>query len=185
MRYVDSDFKQHLLQRQADIDRALSTFIKVEPPSKERTVADKVKDAGPLLERIVKLHFLRHRLGLFYPYSRSQERYVEPDATTNELIDLLHKTLMRAKASVDSWGGQLYFVYLPERDRYIDASVVYYRDQVLRAVKEVGIPLIDIHPAFRVQDDPLALFPLRRIGHYNGRGHYIVAEEVLRHISQN
>ena len=54
------------------------------------------------------------------------------------------------------------------------------RPHVLRAVRNLGIPLIDIDNAFRPQPDPLALFPFRRLGHYNEAGHRLVAEEVLR-----
>jgi len=39
----------------------------------------------------------------------------------------------------------------------------------LGLVRALQIPMIDIEPAFRLQGDPLSLFPFRRFGHYNGR----------------
>lgn len=51
-----------------------------------------------------------------------------------------------------------------------------------RLVQQID-ELLDIHPAFRAQGDPLALFPFRRLRHYNQEGHRIVAQEVLRSIS--
>ena len=41
------------------------------------------------------------------------------------------------------------------------------------------MPLIDLDHAFRAHPDPLALFPFRRLGHYNEAGHRLVAEAVL------
>jgi hypothetical protein len=91
------------------------------------------------------------------------------------------KLCEKEKKSVESWGGRLYFVYLPDRDRYAGrTSAPDARVHVLHAVRNLGIPLIDIDNAFRPQPDPLALFPFRRLGHYNEAGHRLVAEEVLR-----
>jgi hypothetical protein len=44
----------------------------------------------------------------------------------------------------------------------------------------MNIPIIDIHSVFASRREPLALFPLRRFGHYTEEGHRLVAEEVLR-----
>jgi hypothetical protein len=46
------------------------------------------------------------------------------------------------------------------------------------------LPVIDIHPAFQAQNDPLALFPLRiGLGHYHEAGNRLVAQEILHFIS--
>ncbi len=37
-------------------------------------------------------------------------------------VDLLIDVLLQAKKSVDQWGGNLYFVYLPARSRYVPAQ---------------------------------------------------------------
>jgi len=81
-------------------------------------------------------------------------------------------------------GARLHFVYLPERERYSEpTNALAVREQVLLSVKKAGISLIDIHDAFQAQKDPLALFPLRRMGHYNEQGHQVVGETVVRNIS--
>ena len=36
----------------------------------------------------------------------------------------------------------------------------------LGLARELGIPIIDLDPAFRSSRDPLALFPFRQVGHY-------------------
>ena len=187
MRYLTGQFSQRLVDRQYQIDQALLAFINAATSDflsdgKERTLTEKIDATTLLMKRLVKLDSLRQRLGLVY--GDSQQVNADADPVTKTLIDLLDTTLRKAKTSVDGWGGKLYFVYLPDRDRYVDPSAVYQRDEVLRTVKQMGIPLIDIHSVFRSQGDPLALFPFRRLGHYNERGHRIVAEEVLRQLSR-
>ena len=99
-------------------------------------------------------------------------------------MELLDRALRAAKATVDDWGGKLYFVYLPERDSYLDSNrLVADRAQVLASSATAGIPLIDLYQAFGSQSDPLDLFPFRRLGHYNEKGHRLVGDEVLRTIS--
>ena len=183
MRYLQSDFRQPLLQRQTEIDQALEAFIKariasfrpVEKPPE--TFSNRVSRSLFLLEELVKLSHLRRKLGLAYGSHRSQEE----DLIETSLMDSLEQALREGKKSVESWGGRLYFVYLPDRDRYAGrTSAPDARAHVLHAVRNLGIPLIDIDNAFRPQPDPLALFPFRRLGHYNEAGHRLVAEEVLR-----
>jgi hypothetical protein len=176
MRYLTSDFRQGLLSKQPDIDRALAAYV------------ERVKDASKphiRLREFIRLHYLRESLEALY---RGQDRkfdqaYVPPAYSMAE-IELLGRILFRAKATVSAWGGTLYFVYLPEWQRYSNAALANKdRGQVLALVKALGLPLIDLHPAFAAQSDPLALFPFRLEGHYNAKGHRLVAEEVLRSIN--
>jgi hypothetical protein len=183
MRYLQSDFRQPLLQRQTDIDQALEAFIKTRiasfrPAGKpQATFSHKISRSLFLLEELVKLNHLRRMLGLVY----GSYRYEEENPGEQSLMDSLKQALQEGKKSVESWGGMLYFVYLPERDRYTHPTrALSAREHVLRAVRNLGIPLIDLDNAFRPHPDPLALFPFRRLGHYNEAGHQLVAEEVLR-----
>ena len=104
--------------------------------------------------------------------------------TTKRVMDLFDRAVRETKATVDRWGGRLYFVYLPERDSCFDSSrTLADRTQVLSIVEAAGVPVIDLYPVFRSQSDPLALFPFRRLGHYNEKGHRLVGDEVLQTIS--
>jgi hypothetical protein len=94
---------------------------------------------------------------------------------------LFRQVITQANELVSQWGARLYFVYLPAWERYgYPANARKDRDRVLSMIKSLDIPLIDIHSAFESQRDPLALFPFRRFGHYNEKGHRLVAEELLR-----
>ena len=97
-------------------------------------------------------------------------------------MDVFHEIMFQAKTQVEAWGGQLYFVYLPEWARYSDyiSWGETKRSHVLTLIEGLAIPVIDIDPAFQAHGDPLSLFPFRRVGHYTETGHRLVAQEVLR-----
>jgi hypothetical protein len=187
MRYLERDFSQNLLGRQPEIDQALAKYIETEKavravPPKPMTMAETIGRARSVLGALLKLNALRQRFGLVYGDSSQSSQYTEADVKTT--MDLLDSAVREAKATVDAWGGKLYFVYLPERDSCIDSSrSVGDRAQIMNIVKRKGIPLIDLHRAFRAQSDPLVLFPFRRLGHYNQQGHRFVGDEVLKSIS--
>ena len=103
-----------------------------------------------------------------------------------ENVDLFREILSEAQSRVSAWGGTLYFVYLPgfaRYDNYWDMASEE-RPRIMNLVRMLDIPLIDIDPAFQAQKDPLSLFPFREPGHYNEKGHQLVAEEVLKIISR-
>jgi hypothetical protein len=102
-------------------------------------------------------------------------------------MDLFGAIVAEARRTVDGWGGSLYLVYLPERERYAVPSVAELdetnRARVRAIADSLGVPVIDIHEAFEAHGDPLALFPFRRRGHYNEEGHRLVGNAALAAIS--
>jgi hypothetical protein len=184
MRYLERNFKQGLLARQSEIDEALTQYVANElakgRPVRRKPVAKQSPGLTAVVEDVVKLGTLRQKLGLAF------DRHVQLPEFTETTLELFRKILSEAKTTVAGWGGTLYFVYLPSWERYGDpdrASVD--RDQVLRVVKDVGIPLIDINPVFQAHPDPVSLYPFRRWGHYNKEGHRVVGEAVLKSVASN
>jgi lysophospholipase L1-like esterase len=106
----------------------------------------------------------------------------DPELAMN--MGLFKQILLQAKALVGTWGGRLYFVYLPERQRYAYPKTASNdRDAVLTMLKSVGIPFIDMHLVFQAQSHPLDLFPFRIGFHYNAEGYRLIAEEVLHSVT--
>ena len=142
MRYLEGNFSQTLLGRQAEIDRALAAYIEREKaasavPQRPRTMAETMGRARHLLGSLIKLNALRQRFGLVYGDFSQSSQYMGSDV--NAMMDLLDRALREAKATVDTWGGRLYFVYLPERDSCIDSSRgVGDRAQIITIVRRVG-----------------------------------------------
>jgi len=186
MRYLKGDFNQGLLARQNDIDQALIDYIDRETAeAKNKKAKEQNSDVNDVYDLLgfVKLAALRGRLGLIYGNTVKEAELLSDVQGPN--VDLFREILSQAKASVSAWGGTLYFVYLPGWDRYTrdPGSATKQRTKVLTLASALGIPIIDVQPAFQAQIDPLSLFPFRGPGHYNEAGHRLVAEEVLKTIS--
>jgi len=197
-RYLTDGFRQGLIDRQADIDRALSNYI--EPALRKTEVRRKMEEVSAALRSfpessstivsMLKLSELRNRLNLVQGLSgRPGTNSPQSGGWVSqvpELPDFFHQVLLEAKRSTEAWGGRLYFVYLPSLERYLRQPVLYSdRDWVLQSATDAGIPVIDIHQTFTAYKDPLAFFPFRLAGHYTEEGHRLVAQEVLRVISRD
>ncbi len=183
MRYLKGDFNQGLLARQTDIDEALLNHAKEEAAkAKEKKVTrphNDFVDVDQLLG-FLQLAALRQRLGLIYGLTTPEAELLSDVRGPN--VDLFREILVEAQSRVKSWGGTLYFVYLPGWGRYANYSEIGadQRAEVLTMVKTLGLPVIDVQPVFQAQKDPLSLFPFREPGHYNEKGHELVAQEVLK-----
>jgi PAS domain S-box-containing protein len=184
MRYLKNDFSQGLVARQGEVDQVLTDYIAKEK-AKKLSQGPKAPRRLDALLRIVKLNSLRQRLGLIHGEDAEDANALAvADGDAN--IKLLRDILSQAKSRVSGWDGTLYFVYLPAWERYARNNRGFGTDArttVLTLVKGLDIPIIDIHPAIQADGDPLSLFPFRVHGHYNEKGHEIVAGEVLKAIS--
>ena len=107
----------------------------------------------------------------------------------NEIDPLFINILTQAKTKVKSWGGEIYFIYLPEYDRYKVKRFLHGRfrkkDEVIDIVKSLNIPVIDIHQeVFNNHSDPLSMFPFRSIGHYTAEGYKKVTKVIVNDIEE-
>lgn len=179
-RYLKDNFNQGLITRQTEIDQVLTEYVDTKI---KLAAVNTVQSFLKYTLNIIKLSALRTKLGLVYGTSK-----VEAAFESDELqIRLFREILQNAHAFVSTWNGTLYFVYLPAWQRYIGSqpAVSDNRDSILALVRGLNIPVIDIHQAFQAQGDPLRLFPFRKRGHYNEEGHRLVAQTVLRYLSQH
>jgi hypothetical protein len=177
--YVAAPFRQGLLTEQRAIDDAVRTYIdnaKLDRQTDDRGVGYVVGNVKPFL----RLELFRQRVAL----SSSGSHKEHPDVASH--LGLFQQILLDAKAGVASWDGTLYVVYLPEWLRYAyPKAASTHRDAVLSIIRAAGIPLIDLHPIFQAQRDPMALFPFRINGHYNEAGYRLVGETVLSSIAMH
>jgi hypothetical protein len=176
MRYRNGRVAPNLPRLRAELDEVLEHRWVSEL---ERVQTDWPDKKAPIIPAVLRFSNVLGGLGL----KPVRNRRLEVEQT----LDLLAELLREAKATVDSWGGRLYLVYLPERERYVEPRTArldeWKRERVLSVARSRGVEIIDVHPAFQSTDDPLELFPFRRRGHYNEKGHRLVAETVLQSIS--
>jgi hypothetical protein len=183
-RYLEPSFSQRLIQRQPEIDNALTAYL---------DGAMRLQDNSFKIEEFLKLHHLRKTLTSLLGRPAGRDglpgeliEYLKTNAAPAEQedLELFRAILEESRATVATWGGRLYFVYLPAWPRYrVPELASHDRDRILRMVEESDIPVIDIHQAFAQHPDPLALFPSRRHAHYNVEGHHLVAQEVLTRLT--
>jgi lysophospholipase L1-like esterase len=100
---------------------------------------------------------------------------------SNEPTPVLSRILQQANKKTSSWGGKMYFVYLPARGQVHPT-----RDFVLKTVKDLNIPIIDLkEKIFDIHPDPLSLFPLRLYAHYNAKGYELIAEVISKKLKED
>ena len=153
--YLSAGFSQPLLSRQGDIDRAMRQVV---PQLNARQDASRAARPWNAVKysslEFAKLTALRERIGIVTETDASTlRRSADLDGVNTEVF---RDVLSTARARVESWGGRLIFVYLPDWERYAH----YYsrggakRDTVLSLVRELDIPIVDLHPAFQRQPGP-------------------------------
>jgi hypothetical protein len=193
-RYLADGFAQRLVARQSEIDTALRLFLNGQSPTQTRlhdlsTLFSNTKDFRTELGSTLKFTTLRSRLGLIGGTAVAANASVAPSndraRTVADLLSTFGEILTESKRSVETWGGRIYFVFLPSRDRYdpTGQGPSPDRDPVLARVRAVGLPIIDIAPAFTASGDPMQFFPFRTADHYNEAGHELVARTVLTYLS--
>lgn len=173
-RYMDAGFTQGLLHKQATVDSLLVSWIDAEE-KKLGTLDLNGKPEVYGVRQFVTLKTLRRSLNLVV-----NPRATEFDACA---LPMFREVLGEAKKTVSSWGGKLYFVYLPSWARYHSSlhRCEKLRDQVLATAADLEIPIIDMHLIFQRQQDQSALFAQGAIQstHYNVKGYGLVAQTVI------
>ena len=182
-KYLGTDYRQEILMKQNAIDAVLSQFMDGEMAKLERG-------------------FQKRRVPAFFTLRRLRAKIaklnVEPPdcrAINEDALSLFEQILADAKGYIAQWGGNMYLVYLPEWERYVDiesCTEQYFDDKrvqpfdaILSIAQQVGVPMIDITEAFSAHGAPLSLWETRRmpVGHYNAAGYEVVANEVLKSVN--
>ncbi|SPP66175.1 hypothetical protein [Nitrospira lenta] len=191
-RYLEAEFSQHLHSRQPAIDQALMEYVESVRHSREplghlrQYLVRQHSLSGVLddVEGFIKLAHARQQISQAVQRLKpkdAREFLVRTTQARADDIELFRRILEQAKVSVEAWGGTMTFVYLPQWERYADVQYASKdRDRIIEVVKQLGIFVVDLHPAFIKHGDPVSLFPFRRYGHYTEEGNRLVAEEILK-----
>jgi hypothetical protein len=168
MQYMEDGFSQNLINRQKEVDSRLEEYIV--------SAKAALKSSDFYNTKWIRLYAIRNLIGFGVGVGAD---------------DLLFtKILTKAKARVETWGGELYFVYLPEYARYKNKGVSHddfrRKSEVIDLVKGLKIPVIDTHQEiFKDRTDPLSLFPFGLPGHYNAEGYAEVAKAIVENVKKH
>jgi len=173
IKYMEDGFSQNLINRQKEINISLEKFILLEKAQSkllEDSKENVTKQSQLFKNRWIRLHTIRSLIGF--------DDDIKVDYT------LFSKILTKAKLKVESWGGKLYFVYLPEYGLYSNKVISYdnfnKKAEVIEVVNGLDIPVVDVfQEIIKNQSDPFALFPFRLPGHYNADGYREIAKAIV------
>ena len=172
----DNNFSQNLFFRQKEIDKKNIEIMKIEAKNFNETQILKKESKFLYAIKLIKLYNLRKIL--FSPYNFLQEQ-------KGESIDSFEFVLGEANKLALKHDSQLYFVYLPSYLRYKQLNYDNHYSKILRIVKGLKIPIIDIHESlFNKHNSPLSLFPFKQRGHYNVEGYDLVSKTIFNEIKK-
>ena len=181
MSYLDPAFTQGLRDKRSEVDATVREWIRelrrtAEEQERIRRGSTERPPSHPLTPW-AKLRELRARV----------RAVLEPRSTPDYPFDasLFSRVSTRFRDDVDAWGGQLLFVYLPAYERFAHPYLANpHRQRVLDTVEGLGIPVLDLTPAFAADGEPLSFFHFRVKSHYTAAGYAIVAEEILLRLAE-
>lgn len=171
-RYLEPDFSQHLLDRRDGVEAMLAAWI--DGNLAERGAAPGVPGPRPGLSRRIQLAI--HPAPL-----RAAVASLHGHAVAD--FETFERALARGRDDAAAWGGQVVFVYLPSWTYFhggVGPADLYRRrnrDRVLEIVHGLGIPVVDLLPVFRAQEDPRRL-SLGHNLHYSPEGYAVAAEAI-------
>ena len=187
MRYIEDGFSQNLINRQKEIDTKLRKYFleQLQKQKKGKVVAEEIKEQPQT--QALNRKTLWIQLTTIRNFIFNSELGFNSDVHVND--ELFAKILTKAKADVEAWGGQIYFIYLSEHARYTNNAILHDRfnskSKVIDLVTGLDIPVIDIHQeVFANHSDPLSLFPFRLDRHLNADGYSEIAKAIVESISR-
>jgi hypothetical protein len=212
--YLQSGFSQNLISRQIDIDNRLENFIRkaeaelklkgIHLPNQPPKITERVEAVAAtstaasiglthkngflhkilMLTKIFRLFHIRTLIG----FDRNLiAQNVINRTESMEVHPLFTEVLQKAKNVTTAWGGKLYFIYLPDKNRYLQSTYSHdlflKRRKVIAVAKNLDLSVIDIHEeVFANHPYPRSLFQThtRTIGaHYNARGYNAIAKAII------
>ena len=191
IKYLSDNFSQNLKFKQKKIENSYKKYIskKIKQYGLDNnTTHSEIYSSKDFNDNaiisIIKLQRLRE---FFF------NRLIKQIKNFNQRNPTLHlkKVLKEAKKISDKKNATFYFVYLPSASRYLENNndnlkkKNYYREEVLKIVKELNINLIDIYvKTFKNHTNPLSFFHFEMHSHYNKNAVEEISNEIYNQISK-
>ena len=163
-KYIESsDFSQNLKNRQKEIDDFAKEII---------LQTDEKKISFDII-KFLKITGVRRDITNYF--TKEQERPLP--------ISDFKKILLLTQELAKKNGSNLYFVYLPEYERYKSNYDNSNYVMIKNIINDLDIPFIDIHKkVFQKEENSLNLFPFEMFGHFSEEGYKKITEAIYKHI---
>ena len=168
----DLIFSQDLKLKQNEIDELAAREID-ENSKKDETITEEQK-------QIIVKYKIRRFIKIYNTRALILKPAIPVSYISPKPVPEFKKILQLTKELVNQNNSKLYFVYLPEYNRFkTDYDNTNY-DFVKNIIKELDINFIDINKeVFEKQENPLTLFPFKLDGHYTVEGYKKVSETLF------
>ena len=160
MKYLqDLNFSQNLKLKQKEVDRIARDVLETKKI---------VRKEHNLFSKFIKLYNTRVLLKqIINPKSQPL-----PQPEFKKILKLTNELVLKNNS-------KLFFVYLPEYNRFTTNYDNKSYSSIKEIIKELNITFIDInYEVFKKESNPLKLFPFNMPGHYNIEGYKKVAEKI-------
>lgn len=162
---IDSYMKKKIIEEIALIDKKIEISPTQDQTNKDKDIVENFLQKT----RYLRLWAIRNLINNYF--------------NRDEIDPLFYKILKKTNQKIKQWGGELYFVYLPEKKRYsnkfnyhISRDRFRNKDDVMDLVNSLNIKLIDTdEKVFRNVGDPLKLFDF----HYNEIGYKKIVDTLI------
>lgn len=209
-RYLDPDFSQGLYQRADSLVEGMEEYYEVAFGDQVRQMQELGLSEGLDLRDVLTFGRLRGMLGLnpryesiFQQISKKREIEVNLDELDERALDYLIDIVELSKEESEKIGSKFHFVYIPGIIRYMRHfddeqrelaeriglgevpvfSAQRYKTEIINAMLERGISVVDVEPSFTSDPSVEDLFLSIR-SHYSPRGYRRVAEMITRHLTR-
>ena len=166
--YLDNfSFSQNLKSKQKEIDRLGNLLI-----NQNQDTIDSRKNFNFI--KFIKIYNLRHL------YIKEFKKIKKTDTAKN--LKYFEEILKQTKDLVNEKNAKLYFVYLPEYNRFKEEN---YKNPIYMPVKKIvyklDIPFIDIYNKLNKEKlSSINLYPFSLEGHFNSRGYSKISEIIYK-----
>ena len=172
----DLSFTQNLKNRQPEINFFLKNEVDLilEKKMNEKKEINFIT----VFKKFIKLSRVRSIINSILP-KKYQPNFAE--RSSRQKLKEFKEILTLTKKLVNEKNSKLYFVYLPEFERYVMNYENTNYHNVKNIINDLKIPFIDIHKdVFEKEQNPLKLFPFESNAHYNVDGYKKVAETIYK-----
>lgn len=184
---INPNYEQNLINKQNEIDDFLIKYIDSETKElKQNKIVSKFNflNLDTIIE-IIKFSKLRSYVINTLMYLNTDNNY-----------KILDQVLTRANNEVESWGGKLYFVYLPSLQTLNNTSLenvnnnskINVRDgkstiqDIHKICAKLNIEVIDFHYEINKMGNYKSIFPMESDGHYNTKGYKLLTETLIKNL---
>lgn len=169
--FISESFSQNLVDRQTEIDTELSYYLNEKYYSYDKKNLKYNENIYlELIKNLIKLQRLRDKFSAKYRYTKPKNKHFE-------------KVVKLIKNFASEKNANLFFVFLPQRERYIKIFFEDNKDYIFDILNRNEINIIDIDEKLFKNNDPLSFFPFRRQDHYNEIGYQTIAKILNKHIN--